>query len=479
MADIYLDIRDRHIRTIVSDSGQIRFQNSYPVHPAAGGSSDEATLPAEGELARVIAAVRADAATGIEQAHLIIPSSEVATGLHKLPRMPQEEVRKLLTRKAAGAGEDDDTRINLIPMDHDQSQQEWLSERVSPEVLKKYKKELSAGRVKLKSVTSVLDATLYAVSHIRESIFNAHAVYEITPTSIEAYYLSSTCLLQHETIHIAEPEDGKESKDQDRVQKRQMFAILDLLHKVNSRYQSSHSLTPLEKVWICGSHPILAGLPEALQDAMDVEAALLPNEQDAPYAVLQGYWKASLQGIAVNLVSTDLMRRFPLRKRTGMIIYTASILLTLALIASTEYRIKALKQQSLDSKKSLAALKTTQTASPAFIKNLDLLRSLTGKQVLFYPIFRELAFKLPDGAYLDSFDYHIKDNRNLLALSVTFTESERLGEQKTLSKLMETLDFSTYLHSHQEPTIVSQTKNGRKSLNAKFLCEVNASDTTK
>lgn len=485
MADLFLDIRDRLIRAIVSDSGEVHFQRSYTLKSPERSNRTQDEQPidgpalSDGELADIISTIRTDAGISLDQAHLILPSADVQYDTHRLPRLPQQEAHKLLTRKTIEKTGDEALQISLTPMALEQNSQEWLTEYVPTETLRAYKKEFAAARLKLKTVSSTLDSTLHAIAHVRESIFNAHAIFEINSTTIEAYYVSASSLLLHETLQISDDEDSKSNQGAERAQKKRMFTILNLLYRVNSQYLATHPMTPLQKVWLCGADTAVAELSAALQDAMDVETGLLAVEEDGAFVVLKGFLKAYQDNLVVNFMHPDLLRRFPLRKKYGMLIYIATALLAAFMIITTEYRQNRLKKQGAEEKKTLAALKLAQGTSASFAKNLDLLRKLSGSQVMFYPIFKELAMNLPDGVYLDSFNYSSKDNHDTLDISATFFHASDLGTQKTLTRIMEVMDQSPYLKHHREPSVIASTKGLKKAMTVKFTCEVHPLDTPK
>lgn len=485
MADLFLDIRDRHIRAIVSDSGEARFQRAYalksPEHAQHTRNQQTDELPAlqEGELADIITTIRSDAGVSLEQVHLILPTADVQLETHRLPRMPQQDALTLLMRKTAEKSGDETPQISLTPMAVEQNSQEWLVEYVPTDVLRAYKKEFAAARLKLRTVTTSLDSTLHAIAHIRESIFNAHAIYEINATSIDAYYVSSSTLLLHETLPISYDEELNIGQDSERAKKRHIFAIIDLLYRVNSQYLTAHPMTPLQKIWLCGTDTTISELSTALQDAMDVETGLLSNDDDGSFVALKGFLKAWQGGLVVNFMHPDMLRRFPLRKKSGMLIYMATATLAAFFVVTAEYRHSRLEKQAIGQKKAFAAQKASQTETTSFAKNLDLLKKLSGSQVMFYPVFRDLAMNLPDGVYLDSFSYSNKDGRDTIEISATFLQSSDLGAQKTLTKLMEAMNRSPYLNHYREPSIISTTKELKKAMTVKFSCEVNPLDTAK
>jgi len=486
MADLFLDIRDRLVRAIVSDNGTVLLQQTYTQPPTGGttvGSHNEQASDGfplgSGELATLISTIRSDANVSLEHAHVILPTAVIKKDAHRLPRMAQQDALALLTRKIAEKSGDETPQISVIPMAIEQNHQEWLAEFVPSAAIRELKKELSGARVTLKSATSALDSTLHAIAHIRESIFNAHAIFEINPSGIEAYFVSSTSLLLHETLSLNSDDDQPHQLDDSRAQKRRVFAILDILHRITSQFQSAHPMTPLQKVWLCGTEPNIEELSTTLQDAMDIETVLLANDGNNAYVALNGFQDAYTKGHLTNLIHPDLLRRFPLRKKTGLLVYVLTALLTAFVVVTTEYRHHKLTDKATAAKKSLAAQKTSQAASASFAKNLDLLRKLSGSQIVFYPIFRDLAMNLPEGVYLESFVFTNKDTVDSVEMTASFLQTTDLGTRKTLTRLMDSLKQSPYLKIYREPSVTSVTKNSIKTMVIKFTCEVRPVDTAK
>jgi Tfp pilus assembly protein PilN len=489
MADLFLDIRDRHIRAITAENGEKRFQRIYPLDSSESerghsGQPSNQTRLREGELSGIIARIRTESPVGIEQAHLVLPNQDVTFATHRLPKMPQQEALKLVVRKTAEETHEEFPQIGLIPQSSEQNSQLWISEYVSTASLIDYKKEFDSARIKLKTVSTVLDSTLKAIAPVRESIFNAHAIFEINATSIEVYYVSASALLLHETLEINVEDDRKESQDPERIQKRRMFTVLDMLYHVNSQYLAANPMTPLQKVWLCGTDSTIPALGPALQDAMDVETSLLYDETDdpmtgCPFVVLQGLVKACADSSVVNFMHPDLLRRFPLRKKSGMLIYIATTLLAVAFVLTTEYRHTNLKKQVKLLDKASAEQKKSKAASDELAKSIDTLKKLTGSQIVLYPIFRDLAENLPEGVYLSSLDFTYKDSKSFLDLAASFRHSGDLGANKTLTKIMDSLSKSPGLLVNREPSITSTTKDDQTIVTVKLSCEVRPRDAAK
>lgn len=481
MAELFLDIHDtRCVRALISDNGAVAFKSSY--HLKGHHSHTEADTPAppaESWLPDVIAAIKSEFGGRIDLVHLVLSTSDIESSNHKLPNMPADDARKLISRKIFNTSDDDVPKLHLIPMSVDQSGQEWRAEFIRPETLKSYGKIFSTAKLKLKSVCTALDAMLLAATDLRESIFNAHAIIEINSSSVEIFYLSAANLLSHESLNLSAEEEFPEENGGEQASKKRAFALLDLLYHANSRYTTEFPMIPVQKVWLCGTDSTLAELSTVLLDAMDVETQLLADIEECPYVPLTGLLKGHQAGRSVNLVNPDMLRRFPLRKQSGMLVYVVTALLSLLFIITTEQRHHRLEKRALADKNALAAQKKNQAAMTAITKNLEQLRRLTGGQITFYPIFKELAMNLPEGTYLDSLNFSGKENQDTIELTAVFPHTSDLGTRKTLSRLADVMKQSPYLNHYRDPSIVSTTTGQKKIMTVKFTCEVKAHDTQK
>ncbi len=481
MAELFLDIHDtRCVRALISDNGAVVFKNSYHLrghHSPA--DADTPAPPVESWLPDILATIKSECGTRIDQVHLVLSSSDVDSSTHKLPNMPADDARKLISRKIFNTSDDDAPRLHLIPMSVDQSGQEWRAECIQPETLKSYGKIFSAARLKLKSVCTALDAMLLAATDLRESIFNAHAIIEINSSTVEIFYLSATNLLSHESLTLSAEEELPEENGGEQSSKKRTFALLDLLYHANSRYTTEFPMIPVQKVWLCGTDSTITDLSAVLLDAMDVETQLLADIEESVYVPLTGLLKGHLAGRSVNLISPDMLRRFPLRKQSGMLVYVVTALLSLLFVVNTEQRHRRQEKRALANKNALAAQKNNQAAMTAITKNLEQLRRLTGGQITFYPIFKELAMNLPDGTYLDSFNFSGKENQDSIELTVVFPHTNDLGTRKTLSRLTDVMKQSPYLSRYRDPSIVSTATGQKKIMTVKFTSEVKPHDTEK
>lgn len=490
MADLFLDIRGRLARALVAENGEVRFHGTYDLDTdPTGAVKEEGKNPGgddhlrEGEIAFVLNLLRTECSTKLEQAHVIVPDSYVIRSTHKTPHMPQAEALKLIRRKIAAEVREEEPQIQISPLASVANTQTWLVEYISSDTLRFLKREF--GRVRPRTVTTGTNAILNIMDPVRESIFNAHAVFEINESCIEAYYISSSNLLLRETLLVSDEDDERQTaRVTEQSQKWRFFAILDLLYRSTAKYLAANAMTPLQKIWLCGTDQSISELSGALRDAMDTETVMLCDQEQGmtetcPFAAVSGFMLAIREGRAVNFMHPDLLRRFPLRKKTGLLIYIGSAILVTAFAVMTEARLAGLKSRLALTKKEHAASTAANSASSTVAKNLEKLRQLTGSHIVFYPLLRQLAMELPDGVYLDGLTYSLKDKGSQLELTATFSHSDELGAKKTLSQLMEMLRKSPHLTKHSEPAVTIAAKGAVKLVTVKLNCEVVSSDQAK
>jgi len=493
MASLLLDIRYRIVdAAVVGDAHEMRFQKSYDMGSLEQGESEDEdhrgakrrAVWQEGELADLISLIKQDADAAFDQVHIVIPDNDIRVSHQRLPRMPYPEALKTVTRKIAEESKEELPQVAIIPMMNDQKHQTWLVEYIPTSTLKAYKREFAGLRLKLRTVTTGINTVMYALAPLREAIFNAHAIFEFKNRHVNAYYVSSSNLLLHESLPIPQGDEREGHQDQERATKRRIFSILDLVYQINSQYLSANTQTPLQKAWVCCAEEMAGDLVAAVQDAMDVDTALLCSDSgETPVSgssiALSGLLKGLQNGTVANFMHPELQRRFPLRKKSGLIIYATTLLIAFGVVAMTEMRHKQLLRKLVLQKQALDAQKNTSTVSSATAKSIDLLKQLTGDQISFYPILREFAMNLPDGIYIESFNFSQKEKNHSIELLATLRYSDDLGTQKPLTRLLEMINSSDYLVRTSEPTITVTSQDKQKVVAVKLTCEAKTRDQKK
>ena len=514
MNTLIIDIREKSLRAALSNDGRLEYCRTFDFEPIADTHGDETTQgqhrsihatavdnpfliyyeldekinPWDQALKEVINKIRSDINSTIDATHLIIPSDDVVLATHQLPRMPRQDAEKIIGRKIASESKEEFPPFSIIPSSSDQKTQTWYSLYVPTATLKDYRKAFTSSRLRLTSITTPINAMLDAFRSVREAIFNSHAVFEIQRGSIEAYYISSDGILYFQSLQynaVDNVPDG-DTKDNEKAQKFKIFKIIDTIFRINSNYQSVHPQIPVQMAWVCGNESGLESIATALKEAMGLEVAIAPAIPTGPleesgYVPLVGFAVSLHNSTAVSYSIADFLKRFPLRKTSGMIIYAVTALAALITLSLTEREYRKLNNQV----KLFRKFKNTNKnlvknpASSAHSKNLDTLKKLTARQFVFYNLFRELANDLPEGIFLENLQFRLKDDKGLLDTTAIARLNDNIGESLLLSRLMTMLDSSPTLKNHREPSITIVSKEKERYLKITVTSEVNPLDKQK
>lgn len=515
MNALIIDIRDTCLRAVLSDDGALDYCRTFDFEPSGSGTITESTAnedqparkhaaavdnpyliyydteeknPWDLALRQIINQIRADIKTSIDSVHLIIPSDEVIMASHQLPKMARLDAQKLIGRKLSSETKEEFPPFSIIPGASDQKTQTWYSLYIPSGTLREYHKAFSSCRMRLTSITTPVNAMIDAFHSVREAIFNAHAIFEIQRGFIEAFYISADGLLHFQRLPYASAATNKEisAEEAEKILKQKIFKIINTIFSVNSQYQSSHPGTPVQMAWVCGLESGLEEIATALKEAMGIEVGIAPAmptglPDESGYVPLAGFAAALQRNSATTYSVADFFKRFPLRKTSGSIVYTVTACAALLAFTLTErdYRshLKQLKQMQQPTDPKLA--KNKPGASTAYAKNLDALKKLTTRQIVFYDLFRELASDLPDGVYLENLEFHLKDDKGIIDITAVARLDDRIAENMLLSRLMAMFDRSPTLKYHREPSITVISKDKDRFLKISVACEVNPIDSKK
>ncbi len=509
MNALIIDIRETSLRAVFrNDAGVLEYSRTFDfeplknIHGKIGGNQETGIQDAESdnpyfvgshnlwefELKDVLKKIRSEVSTSIDTTHLIIPPYEVITAIHQLPKMSRQDAEKLIGRKISAASKEESPPFSIIPGASDQKTQTWHSLYIPSSTLKLYRKAFAFSKLRLTSITTPVNAMLNAFQSVREAIFTTHAVFEIRHGFVEAYYISGDGILYFERLPCGAPAttpDGSE-EESEKVQKFRLFKILNTIFRINSNYQAANPEIPVQMGWVCGLEGALEEIAIALKEAMGVEVGIAPALptgllDESGYVPLAGF-SAALQKEAATFYSApDIFHRFALRKRSGFIIYAVASIAALLTFTLTERDYRKLRtqvqrtQQAVTPKQNQARA----AASAAYTKNLESLKNVTSRQFIFYNLFRELANSLPDGVFLENLEFRLKDGKGLLDITAIARLSDKTGENRLLSKLMEMFDRSPTLRSHREPAITVFTRDKERFLKITVTSEVDPFDTTK
>ncbi|MBI5483374.1 MAG: PilN domain-containing protein, partial [Deltaproteobacteria bacterium] len=268
--------------------------------------------------------------------------------------------------------------------------------------------------------------------------------------------------------------------------KTRLFKILNTIFRINSNYQASNPHIPVQMGWVCGIAGGLDEVASALKEAMGVEVAIAPAMPtgltgESEYVPLAGFAAALQSGTATSYSAADIFRRFPLRKKYGLIIYAITSLAALLAISLSEreYRKLFFEVQRTQLAVNPKQKQAKAAASAAYTKNLETLKNLTSRQFVFYDLFRELANDLPDGVFLENLEFHLKEDKGLLDITAITRLSDKTGEGILLNKLMGMIDHSPILKNHREPSISVVSKEKERYMKITVTSEVSPLDTKK
>jgi hypothetical protein len=509
---LIIDIRENCLRAVLSSDGVLEYCKAFDFEPTPAPDANEpqAEEPSikhvqaaenpyllyydtedknswNTALKKIVKQIYSDVTTSIDSVHLILPSDEVSVETHQLPKMPQADAFKLIGRKISAESKEEYPPFSIIRGTSDQKTQTWCSLYISTDTLRDYHKLFSACRMRLTSITTPVNAMLDAFRSVREAIFNTHAVFEIQRGFIEAFYISADGILHFQRLPYAASSvtSDMSEEDADKAQKQKIFKIINTIFSVNSNYQTAHPTTPVQMAWVCGLESGLDEIASALKEAMGIEVGIAPamptgHSDESSYVPLAGFAATIQSNTATTYSQADFFRRFPLRKTSGVIIYTLTACAALLAVTLTEREYKQLKKQVQQSQQQGSNQdKGKSSAAAAYTNNLDALKKLTSRQFVFYNLFRELANGLPDGVFLESLEYRLKDDKGNIDITALAHLDDKISESKPLTRFMSLVDQSPTLKNHREPLITPLFKDNRQFLKIIITSEVNPLDTTK
>jgi len=514
MNTLIIDIGETCLRAVLSNEGQLEYCRTFDfiskvhspgeaagqgqlsgIHANADDNSyriyydaDDKRNPWDLALKEIVKRIRLDLNRKIDATHLILPVADVVITPHQLPRMPRQDAEKVIGRKIKAETKEEFPPFSIIPASSDQKTQTWFSLYVPSSTLQEYRKAFAVSRLRLSSITTPVNAMIDAFHGVREAIFNSYAVFEIQRGVIEAYYITADGLLLFQTFPYSYTENVIEgsSEENEKTNKFRLFKIIDTIFRINSSYQASYPQIPVQMAWVCGMEKGLDNIATALKEAMGLEVCIAPAmptglQDENGYVPLAGFASALHNGSATNYSAADFLKRFPLRKTSGMIIFAVTGLAALFVLGQTELAYRKLDKQvkQLQQSNNSSLNRAKATASAAYSKNLDSLRKLTAGQFVFYNLFRELANDLPEGVFLEDLEFHLKDDKGILDITAVARLNDKIGESMLLSKLMAMLDKSTILKNHREPSISVVSKEKDRYLRITVTSEVNPLDKSK
>ncbi len=468
-AKIFIDQRGTGLRALVSEGGRIYAQSTLAGPLESGTALKELTA----DLA---------ARTGQEplQAHLLIASEQVKLSTYHLQEMPINDVEKIIARAIASTTAEKDPIFRLTLLAPQQDKNVYLAEQIPRATISHLLQQFKDAGLRLTSISTALQATLSAFMPYRDAIIQAQVIFDISRETVTATFLSSTELLHFETVTIQD--SGRELEeegeaDSGRELKRQLFAILNLIHGLYSQYMRMNPLFPVEKVWLCGPGSDLAGLEESLIDAMDIEVVsldLLAGQisESRPYTPLSGLITALRQNTLVNFIPAEISN--PVWISTGAKVMAAGAFIVLLLITAglvTQFGIWDLKKQLKKSESELQFLQVQAAANQNRLNSLKFLKQLDQPGPAFYTIFGEMADQLPREVQLDSLKFRQGEESGALEIVAVIKHETPWKNEQIFTSLMSTLDNSDYLNCNKEPNLSILQANEKRLIRITVNCQ--------
>lgn len=484
MNALFIDIHETVVRALIMQDDAPVYTQRFRLAGFAGRSEQDSTLPGL-ELPEILQSIRRECGCAIDTAHLILPPEQAVVSRQSTPRLPLIDAEKIIRRKLVAETKEEFPPFSIVAGAADQKSQNWTVVYVPTATIRSYRRLFSSNKLKLKSITTPVNAMLDAFRGVREAIFNSHAIFEIIGNSIEAYYITADGILHSERMPCFEADsqtDGISAETLEKSLKQRLFKIIDTIFRINSHYQTENPHIPVQLAWICGDTSGLDQIAEALKEAMSIDVAIAPAMPSAidnasVYVPLIGLAESVLNGSTITYAEVDFFHRFPLQKTYGIAVYAIATIAALLVFVTTEREYRSLRHQVAPLAQQSAKNKPA-TSSPAYLNALTTMQKLTAQQFAFYSLFRELANQLPVGVRLEKIDYNFKNDTGVITTTALVPLGSQVAATELPGQLMAMFDRSPSLRNHREPAISTVVKDAEMFLKITFSSEVKPFDTT-
>jgi Tfp pilus assembly protein PilN len=467
---LFIDQRGLEVRALLTERGRVLATAIFP-----------GPLDSVGALNELVANLVAKAGRKPEEAHLLIAADQVKFSTFRLQAMSRADVEKIVQRSIATATGEKEPIFRLTPLVPEQDKDVFLAEQIPGETVTRLIRLFAEAHLRLGSISTNLQSTLLAFAPHRDSIIQAQAIFDISSEAVTATFISATDLLHQETVAIRESAREGENLDEAdvaRALKRQLFTILNVIHGLYSQYMMANPLTPVEKVWLCGSGAGIAGLEDSLVDAMDLEVAPLDllagtMEESRAFTPLAGLIHACSQSSYVNFISTEKSRTSAENRRKRSVIVAGVIALLLVAIGITaSLELQQLEKRLTRERSELQSLKATAASNQGRLTNLRFLRQLNDEAPPIYKILKEVAERLPIEIQLDGINLlQGGEGATLEILAVTRHRTPWENTQ-IFTSLLAALDGVEPLKCSQNPDIAMLHVGTEKLIKMKVDCRM-------
>lgn len=467
---LFIDQRGTILRALLTESGRVLARAIVP------GPLDNVSA-----LQDLVAELTSKSGRKPELAHLLIAGEQVKFSTYHLQEMPLADVEKIVQRSLTTATGEKDPIFRLTPLATHQEKEVYLAEQIPRVTVTRLTQLFADAKLRLVSISTTLQANLVSFAPHRDSILQAQAIFDISPESVTAIFISPTEILHQETVAIQENEresDHGDDPDSARAVKRRLFAILNVIHGLYSQHMMANPLSPVEKVWLCGPGAEIVGLEDSLIDAMDLEVAPLDLlagqiEESRAFTPLAGLIHACQQRGYVNFISGEINKSSVASNRTRKLLLGGVVLLALVAVAITaSLQLRKLEKRLAAERAELQVLQTAAAVDQGRAASLRYLQQLNAHVPPLYNIIKEVADGLPVEIQLDAFTLLQGDEAaNVEILAVTSHRTPWENE-RIFTSLMTALGGVQRLACQQNPDIAMLLVGKEKLIKLKVQCQI-------
>lgn len=487
MSRIFLDIRDSLLNALIYDGDSLRYECSFDVHSVEWQESKgkeptqheellfHRTGGKETVLSSILSRIIKQSAVNVTSGYLLAPDSRLMSDTITLPKIDPEDASRIIERKFNPSGA---LQLYISLVEESSHSQVWSVEYLPGELVKKYEDSFKSAGVKLQGITTANHVALHAIpGEYSMSAGRVYALYDTSLNAVEGFYFYESRLIHKERFILDETASGQISGNEEQLRKMKLFKMLDGIYRINANFAFSNPGSDIHQLLLCGTHPQIGEIAESLSEAMGIEVFVLSMfdtvySTAGRYALLTGYLNALQQGVAVDFLRHEILQQKALRVRTGVYIYSLTVLLALGSVAVRENTYRKVSAELAGEKQKLSQLKTVSVKSLKIAETITALNKEVDADALFYALFRDFANNLPDGAFLKGVQIkRLKSGRTMEIVAVT-RKTPDIHVRKILSRLQGYLSTSAFFQLSKEPVITIVGKDNDRSVEMKFVCEL-------
>jgi hypothetical protein len=471
MKNILFDLRGQGLKVLITDGKTVQYRKSC----------ERFSLQDKALAGKVLADIGGESGVRIDRAHLILPAENVAVSIQRTPLMSRADAEKVIQRRMVKETGDASPVLGIYPaVSGGGDRQAFIVETVKHGALFSIIDFFRGLGIQIKTASTALPSNLKALEQLPDEALHAVGLLEITNDYIELTALMGAQVLFYHKMSIPPVDREKEleeGKTPERIEKLKVYRTAELVYTAHAAYQHDHPDTPLAKLWFAGSGSTLSGISEVVKESTGFDVAQLNTFGESVadgylYTALHGLALGLLDGTAVNYLPRDLSWWIPLGKTTRIAVAGAIglVLIVTAFAMETQYgRTKALLEARL--RESIAREQPGKGTDP-YLRNKQYLTRLLSSQIAWYPMLGYLAEKTPDGVYIGSLTFQVRQETPSLEIDFVTPYPSQVGTNKLLTRIIAMIDEFSGFRRRGEPSVSITGQGGDKLLHFKVACEV-------